>query len=141
MSEKIHEEIKKIKEKLENHERRISEIEKILPQEPTQAIMKPLSINEFLSQKSPKSDMDKTLAMGYFLEKYEKISPFNVKDLKDIFIQAREPLPSNLNDMVNLNIKKGYMMEAKEKKNKLKAFVLTNSGAKFVESGFSEAKK
>lgn len=127
--------MEKIIEQLENHERRISEMEKIVLQKPAQ-VVKTLSINEFLSQKGPKGDTKKTLAMGYFLEIHEKISPFNVKDLKNIFIRAREKVPSNLNDQVNKNIRKKHMMEITDKKDKSKAFVLTSSGITFVENNF-----
>ena len=63
---------------------------------------------------------------------------FNTKDLAEGFRSAKEPPPTNMNDKVNLNIRKGHMMEAKEKKDKSKAWVLTNSGEKFVEEGLPE---
>jgi hypothetical protein len=63
------------------------------------------------------------------------MSQFNIKDLAECFRSAKEPAPANINDKVNSNIQKGYMMEEKEKKDKLTAWVLTNSGEKFVEGG------
>jgi hypothetical protein len=140
MDENIDKRIEVMSKKLEDHERRISEIEKMLYQRPQRPTLKPLSIREFLAQKNPKTDTDKILAIGYFIEKHENVPPFNRRDLKNCFQRARESLPSNLNQFINENIKRKYIMEAGEKDN-LKAFVLTTSGEKFVESNFQEVKK
>lgn len=124
---------------LENHEKRISALEKIIRTAPPPTIKK-LSIREFILSKNPKKDVDKTLAIGYFFERYEKMNSFNVKDLKRGFAAAREKVPPNINDKINQNIKKGMMMETDEKDN-LTAWVLTNKGEKFVENYFKEAEK
>jgi len=94
---------------------------------------KPISIREFLLSKKLQNDVQKTLAIGYYLEQYQNMTRFNVKDLEDGFRKAKEPLPSNINDKVNMNIKKGHMMEAKEKKDNLRAWYLTNTGMNFIE--------
>jgi len=65
---------------------------------------------------------------------------FNARDLANGFRLAKEPPPTNINAKVDLNIGKGHMMEAKEKKDKFKAWVLTNSGEKFVEEVLPEGK-
>lgn len=130
-----------IKKILENHERRISALEKRVPLTPRPSITKRLSVKEFILSKNLKKDVDKTLAIGYFFEKYEKMNSFNVKDLKRGFVAAKEKVPPNINDKINLNIKKGMMMEADEKKDNLTAWVLTNKGEKFVENDFKEAEK
>jgi hypothetical protein len=70
--------------------------------------------------------------IGYFLEKFEGLGQFNVNDVEDGFKEAREPAPRNLNEMVNKNIGKGFMMESGEKDG-LKAWNLTNSGEAYVE--------
>lgn len=99
---------------------------------------KKLSVKEFLLTKKPADNVQRTLAIGYYLEHFESMDRFNVRDLADGFRAAKEPLPTNINDKVNLNIRKGHMMEAKEKKDKSKAWVLTNSGEKLVEEGLPE---
>lgn len=130
-----------IKKILKNHERRISALEKRIPPTPRLSITKRLSVKEFILSKNLNKDVDKTLAIGYFFEKYEKMNSFNVKDLKRGFVAAKERVPPNINDKINLNIKKGMMMEADEKKDNLTAWVLTNKGEKFVENDFKEAEK
>jgi len=134
----VSENIKKI---LENHERRISALERKAPLTARPSITKRLSIKEFILSKNLKNDVDKTLAIGYYFEKYEKMDSFNVKDLKRGFHAAREKVPPNINDKINLNIKKGMMMEADDKKENLTAWALTNKGEKFVENDFKRVKR
>jgi len=125
------ESINDILEKVRDHERRISALERI--PEKIEGKSKKLSIKEFILAKNPVDDVQKTLVIGYYLEHFGGVSTFNVKDLTEGFMSAREPVPGNINDKVNLNITKGYIMSAKEKKDKLKAWLLTNSGERFVE--------
>ena len=126
--------LKDIMKRLEDHESRISALEGI-PDKKLKTESKPLSIKEFLLKKKPKDDVQKTLVIGYYLEHFEGMDKFNVKDLAAGFRSAREPLPENINDKANLNINKGLMMPSKEKKDKFKSWVLTNSGEKYVEDG------
>lgn len=131
------EEIMEIKKKLKEHEERISKLESVSQTKP-ETVKKKISIKEFILSKKPKNDVQKTLAVGYFIEKYEHFSSFNVKDLEKVFIAAREKVPKNIGDKVQLNIKKGHMMEFKERKDNLKAWILTNSGEKYIESDFNK---
>lgn len=132
-------EIEKIKKTLEEHEARIAKLENLLVSKPP-TIEKKLSIKEFILSKNPKNDIQKTLAIAYYLEKNEGLSSFNAKDLEKGFHDAKESAPENINYKVIMNIQKGYMMESKEKKDNLKAWNLTNSGEKFVESNFEKEK-
>jgi hypothetical protein len=95
---------------------------------------KKLSAKEFLIDKNVKSETQKVLALSYYLERIETIEPFNVPDLENVFRSAREKIPSNLNDAVNKNIAKGFLMEAKQKKDSKKAWNLTATGERYVES-------
>lgn len=129
--------IKDLMKKLDDHENRISALEG-MPAKRTQVEGKKLSVKEFLLTKKPNDDVQRTIVIGYYLEHFESMESYNVRDLADGFRSAKEPLPSNINDKVNSNIDKEYMMKAKEKKDKLKAWFLTNSGEKFVEEGLPE---
>lgn len=117
---------------LDDHERRI----RILEGSPNQIhrIEKLLSMKEFLISKKPKDDVQRTLVICYFLEKYKSMNSFNVKDIEDGFREAKERVPENVNYKVIKNIKSGYIMEAKEKKDKFKAWTLSNTGERFVEN-------
>ncbi len=96
-------------------------------------VAKQQSIKEFLLVKKPKDDVQRTLLIGYYLEKYRHIPSFNVRDLEEGLREAKEPIPGNINDKVNINIKSGCLMEAAEKKDKLKAWTLTVTGEQLVE--------
>jgi len=134
--DKMDEEIKRI---LDDHERRIKALEGS-PKPDTKKTMKQISIKEFLLTKEPKDDIQKTLVIGYYLEKYENLNCFNVKDLENGFREAKEKIPENINDKVNQNIKNGYMMGSKEKKDNFKAWNLTNSGERFVDNDLKKEK-
>ncbi len=98
---------------------------------------KPISIKEFIISKAPSNGILMTLTVGYFLENHGNVSPFTAADLEAGFRSAREAVPPNVNDKANNCVKRGYFMEAKEKKDNLKAWVLTSTGERLVEEGFS----
>jgi recombinational DNA repair ATPase RecF len=127
--------LNRVLEELADHERRISKIERALGPKSKFSVTKQ-SVRELLILKKPRTDIGKTLVVGYHVEFVENISPFNTNDLVVGFAKAKEPLSSNLSQMVNENIKKGYMEELAGKKGRSRALHLTNSGAKRVEDGF-----
>lgn len=99
---------------------------------------KKLAVKEFILLKKPSGDVQKTLAIAYYLEKNEGMESFNVEDLAHYFQLAKEPTPQNLNDKINMNIKKGHVMEAREKKENKKAWCLTSTGEKYLENEFKK---
>ncbi len=128
-----------IANRVEQLERRVAAIEALMsrtPDTPTGA--KPMSIREFVISKDPKTSVDTTLLIAYYLEKFAGVSPFNHDDLIRGFAEAKEPLPSNPSDMVYKNIRRGFLTETKEKKNGMKAWIVTNSGERFVENSLKE---
>lgn len=90
--------------------------------------------------KNPSDDVKKTLAIAYYLEKFDGYSVFNAGDLLKAYQRAKEKKPLNINDKINLNIKNSHMDEAPEKKNGKKAWYLTTSGERFVENDFKSTK-
>jgi transcription termination factor NusB len=133
----IIDQIAELERKLSAHEKRLSILEGLFKTE-TEHVKKKLSIKEFILTKNVKDDQQNTLAIGYFLEKYENYISFNIRDLEQGFRDAKMKPPQNINDKVNKNIIKGYMMENREKKDNKKAWVITNTGEIFVEAGFKE---
>ncbi|MBN1573977.1 MAG: hypothetical protein JW984_12345 [Deltaproteobacteria bacterium] len=133
-------EIKDIKERLDKIEDRITNIESKFSEKPSIA-KKEMSIRDFIILKKPKSNVNKTLAIGYFLENHLGYSSFTVKDIEEGYHLAKETVPKNVNLDVIRNIEKGYMMEAKEKSGKVKTWCLTNSGTNFVENNFEKKDK
>ena len=130
-------ELSEMKKKLMEHEERITKLEKLLHTRP-QVAKKKLSIREFMLSKNPKSEMERTMAISYYLEKYGNLASFNAKDLERGFRKAKEKIPGNINYEVIRCIQKGHMMETEEKKENRKAWCLTNTGVDYVEKDFSE---
>jgi hypothetical protein len=135
--------LEKIIKKLETLEVRISRLEQGKESNALDSQSDPqkkLSLREFLLSKKPTDDVKKTLAIGYYLEKHEKLSSFNINDLEAAFERAKEKKPTNMNDKVNMNIRNGHLEETSEKKDSRKSWYLTNSGEQYVENGFKAQK-
>ena len=105
----------------------------------TNAPMKRLSIKEFLLESSPTTDIQRTLAIGYFLETHASMSSFTRVDLEKGYGDAKEPTPSNIGVNIKHCIKQGHMMEVEEKKNNKTAYVVTRSGEQFVLAGYKKS--
>lgn len=144
MENNIQKMLGEILEALKNLDARVARIETSLqPQHKGEgdvlvraAAQRKMSIKEFLIERAPADDVQKTLAIGYFMETYEGMTSFNRSDLEKGFREAKEHPPSNINDKVNMSIKNGHMMEAEKKKDNMKAWVLTGTGEQYVLNGF-----
>ena len=126
----MNEELKKI---LEDHEKRIAHLESLTGDKKAFS-PKRVSIKEFLLSVRPEGDVMKTLCVAYYLEKFEGLDSFTTKDIEVAFRAGKEPVPENINYKIIKNIEKGFLMEAQQKKNNLKAWNLTNSGEKYVQN-------
>lgn len=91
------------------------------------------SIAQFFKKVAPKSDVDRVLGAGYFLEKYKREESFTAAEISETIKNSKKPPPTNPNHSVNQNIKKGLMMAAGEKDGK-RAFVLTSDGEEEIEA-------
>lgn len=101
---------------------------------------KKLSLKEFIISRGPSNAVQMTLTIAYHLENQEGVSPFNTADLEQGFRTAREPVPANINDKANMCVKNGHFMEEKNKKDNMKAWVVTRTGEEIVRTGFGKMK-
>jgi predicted nucleotidyltransferase component of viral defense system len=92
-----------------------------------------VSMGEFLKSKDPKSHGDKILVFGYYLENFIDESSFNLNDIEKCYNQARIPKTKNFPQYIAQLIRDGYLMDFEEKKDNKKAWILTDSGLKYVE--------
>ncbi len=120
--------------RVEELERRVEALEGA-PRPPAATGAKKQSLREFLKSKDPKNSVDASLFIAYYMEKDGSLTPFTVEDLGAGFDDAREPRPGNMSDMVYKLARRGLVAEAPEKKGGSKAYVVTNSGERFVENG------
>ena len=104
--------------RLRKIESRVDKLERLFANEvpPVATKRRKLSAKEFLLTKEVTSETQKVIALAFYLERQEGLSSFNVRDLEDALRSAREKLPKNMNDAVNKNIARGFLMEAAEKK-------------------------
>jgi len=100
--------------------------------EVTDVQKKKFSAKEFLMTKEAKTEMQKTLVFGYYLEYFGGMSSFNINDLATVFQAAKEKRPKNINDAINKNIARGLLMEDEGRKDSKKVWVLTSTGEKYV---------
>ncbi len=106
---------------------------------PSRPPLKAKSPAEFFKISSPKTDVDRTLAAAYFLEKFRNVQDAAAGEIRDVIKEAKRPPPTNINDSVNGNIRKGFMMTAGERENKM-VFVLTSDGEAAVEQMVANSK-
>jgi len=97
-----------------------------------------VSVKEFLMECSPKGDVQKTLAIGYFLERFEGMSSFNKTDVERAYQAIKEKPPLNINDKANMSIRNGHLREEEEKKESKKAWAITPSGERYIKDGFKK---
>lgn len=99
--------------------------------ETTQKFPKGMSAAQFFKKISPKTDLDRVLAAGYFIEKFKNQDNFTSSEIKETIREAKTPPPPNTSDSINKNIKKGYIMPSGDKDGKM-AFVLTSDGEEMI---------
>ena len=95
------------------------------------ASTKEMSEAQFFKKVSPRSDVDRVLAAGYFLEKFKSQDNFTASEVSETIRSAKTLPPKNTNDLINANIRKGHMMPSGDKEGK-KAFVLTSDGEEAI---------
>ena len=99
------------------------------------AVAKPaksLSPAQFFKLTNPRTNNDRTLLAAYFLEKYRNAQSSTASEIREVIREAKFPPPQNPNDSINQNIRKGLLMTAGDKENKV-AFVVTSDGETAVE--------
>lgn len=127
-----------LEERVDALERRVAALEskKIVPsKEQTGDRMSP---REFLLDRAPRSDNDKTLVAGYHIEIIGGTEAFDFDDIERFYAAAKEAAPANRRDPPYQNVKKGYFREVGKREVGMKArnrWALTNSGIKRVENG------
>jgi hypothetical protein len=91
---------------------------------------KAVSVGEFIRQFGFKKHTDRVLAFGYYLEQHSGLQEFTPADINNLYYEAKME-PSNTSQAIILNIKRGFVMEAKrapKKKGGAKTYTLTASG-------------
>jgi len=101
---------------------------------------KELSAGEFIRQFEFKNHTDFALAFGYYLEKHSDLTSFTAADINNCYYEAKME-SSNTSQMIIYNIKRGYMMQAKNAGKPAKGpkrYTLTQSGEKYLQKAIAK---
>ena len=111
----------------------------------TRKAMEPVSkqsdetISDFFNRKGPKTNTNMVLSFAYYLH-YNGCSEFNLEDIIKAYRQLLIPPSSNPTDIINANIRSGYIQKLDKKKNSKQAYQITKNGIKFVDNNFKSDK-
>ncbi len=119
-----------------DHERRLAALESLFKEKPP-VIAKKVSIAEFLKAKEPRTDVDRALAIAYYLEATDGLGAIALEDLRAGFRKAATPVPPNLSETVRKNVAKGHLMDSGEQKSGSTSWIVTATGKAYVESKFN----
>jgi len=108
-----------------------------IPVGQTDPLVKKLSPAQFFNKCNPKTDNERVLLGGFYLEQFGKFQNFTAAEVRDQIREAKRQPPKNVNDAVNQNIKKGLLMSAGDRENK-RVFVLTSDGEEEVKEMLKE---
>ena len=93
---------------------------------------KKLSPAEFLKKLSHTNQLDRALALGYYLEKVQNTSNFTTKEVLELSREVKYPF-ANISESVSRLVGRGLMMSAGEKDGS-RAYSLTATGEQMIDS-------
>ena len=93
-----------------------------------------LSVNEFFRRVNPDSHPARFVTAAYYLLNTGQTEQFSNADILEIYRKLRQPQPKNPTDVMNQCIRKAYIIDAPNNGDKLKQWVITPAGEKYVES-------
>jgi hypothetical protein len=105
--------------------------------EMTDATGKKLAPAEFLKQLSHTNQLDRALALGYYLEKMQNVSSFTTKELLELSKQVKYPF-ANISESVSRLVGRGLMMSAGDKEG-VRAYSVTATGEQMIDSMATKA--
>lgn len=117
-----------------SHPRTVSPepVSTIAPAALTDAAGKKVSPAEFLRKVSHTNQLDRALALGFYLEKVENTAAFTTKDLIELSRQVKYPF-GNISESVSRLVGRGLLMSAGDKDG-VRAYSLTATGESMIES-------
>lgn len=95
---------------------------------PSKSSKKPVSLNEFLQKVGPKSAIEYTVGIGFYLEKMAGVEHFTAKDIKESFRRVKHPHSNPSQALVDAKAR-GWLMTGSDSKH----YTLTQTGEEWVE--------
>jgi hypothetical protein len=131
-----------IRQRFEQLEKRVSQLEsKSLSVVEKETAEKPQSIQEFLAESAALGNVQKTVVVGYYLEKQRGKSYFTSKDIEAIFREARVPVSKNISMDISRAIQKGWIMEYSKNEKGPSTYITTSKGERVIKARFKEGKE
>ena len=96
------------------------------------------NLNEFLKEKNFFKDVDLVLGLAYYLTQYNNKEEFTSKNIKELFKKAKYPSDKNITNLLNNNIKKGYIEETGNKIDGFKSLIIIEPGIDYIENYVSK---
>ena len=99
------------------------------------------SVSEFLLEKQvtrTTSRSNLVLAVAVYRERFRGAESFSVIELRELIREAKQKLPSNINDCICRYIPKGYIAEDKLGEDRKKRWYVTTSGNDYVDNNFND---
>jgi hypothetical protein len=93
---------------------------------------KALSPAEFLRKISHTNQLDRALALGYYLEKMRNVQSFTTKELLELSKEVKYPF-ANISESVSRLVGRGLMMTAGDKEG-ARAYSITATGEQMIDS-------
>ena len=127
------------------------EVLRILLQEPSastmgevklqaKAVALPARLSVFLAQLNITTHIDRIVAILYY-QYHTGNKLTTITELGEAYSDARVKPPRNFSDLLARCIRKGHVVEAKDKKDGKKAWQITSLGEEFVETELQKVKK
>jgi hypothetical protein len=104
---------------------------------------KGISPGEFIRQFPFKKHTDFVLAFGYYLEKHSDLADFTAADINNCYYEAKME-SSNTSQMIIQNIKRGFMMQAKNSGKSAKGpkrYTLTQTGEQYLQKAIAKTQE
>jgi hypothetical protein len=94
---------------------------------------KPYSAAELFASKNWRTEIDKVVLAGFFLEQFGGIQSYTIQEIRDCLVAAKISLPKNINLAILQAAQKGWIMEVPSQSGTRKAWALTQTGERRAE--------
>jgi hypothetical protein len=126
-----------VRKKLEEHEKRIIELEKYLPKKDMKISTEKISFENFAKQKKPINHEQRALVIGCYIWKIEKRN-FSWEDVKEYCKKATWPTHSNATMLFKGLKKKDLVEEVRKNSKGIIEYRILEDGLNFVENNFKD---
>ena len=95
---------------------------------------KPYSPGELFAAKAWNTEIDKVALAAYYMEHYAAATSYTIQEIRNCLISAKTALPKNLSLAILKAVQKGWLMDVPTNGERTKAWALTQTGERYVDS-------